>query len=174
MAIADIFLKLHGVTGESSDTKHKSAIEVVSWSWGMQGATALTNLSQGSPATVSELHIVKRVDMSSVTLMRFLWYNKVIEPADFGDRVVASGLLTVRKAGDGGTSLEYYRIELDNVRVTSFKTEATQGGVGLPTEVVEHVTLGFTKARINYTPQSATGSVGGGTNMIEIDAQGRR
>ena len=36
-----MFLKLHGVTGEASDTEHKGEIDVVSWSWGMQANSSL-------------------------------------------------------------------------------------------------------------------------------------
>ena len=78
MAIADMFLKLHGVTGEAADAEHKGEIEVVSWSWGMQ-APARSRPARRRKATVTELHIVKRVDQSSPTLMNFLRNNKLIE-----------------------------------------------------------------------------------------------
>ena len=49
MAIADMFLKLAGVTGEAKDADHKGEIEVVSWSWGLQATTAIreNELSRG-------------------------------------------------------------------------------------------------------------------------------
>ena len=72
MAIADMFLKVHGVTGEAGDADHKGEIEVVSWSWGMKGSVSVTS-GKGAKATVTELRIVKRVDQASATLMKFLW-----------------------------------------------------------------------------------------------------
>src|SRR5687768_7075034 len=106
-----MFLKVHGVTGEAVDADHKGEIEVVSWSWGMKGSVSVTT-SQGAKATISELQVVKRVDQASATLMKFLWSNKLVNTVQ----------LTVRKAGK--MPLEYFKIELENVRVTSFKTES--------------------------------------------------
>ena len=147
-----MFLKVQGVTGEANDVDHKGEIDVVSWSWGMQASTSVTMGQAAGKATISELHIVKRVDQSSPTLMSFLRGNKVVNQAQ----------LTVRKAGK--TPLEYLTIELENVRVTSFKAESENA------ELVEHVSLGFSKVRVSYTPQDATGARGGGANIFEADA----
>ena len=147
-----MFLKMQGVTGEASDTDHKGEIEVVSWSWGMQAPASPAAGQAAGKATISELHIVKRVDQSSPTLMNFLRGNKVVTQAQ----------LSVRKAGE--KPLEYFKIELENVRVTSLKTESEDA------ELVERVTLGFVKVRVSYIPQAATGARGGGANVFEADA----
>ncbi len=68
----------------------------------------------------------------------------------------------MRKAGK--TPLEYFRIELENVRVTSIKAESDSA------ELVEHVNLGFSKVKVSYTPQDSLGAKGGGTNVFEADA----
>lgn len=151
MAIADMFLKVQGVTGEAADADHKGEIEVVSWSWGMQASTSAATGQATGKSTISELHVVKRVDQSSPTLMTFLRNNKLVTEAQ----------LTVRKAGK--TPLEYFKIELEKVRVTSVKTES-EG-----TELVERVSLGFSKVRVSYVPQDSTGARGGGANMFEAD-----
>ena len=153
MAIADMFLKVHGVTGEAADADHKGEIEVVSWSWGMKGSASITT-GKTAKATVTELHVVKRVDQASATLMKFLWTNKLVNEAQ----------LTVRKAGK--TPLEYFKIELANVRVTSVTTES-EG-----TELVERVTLGYSKVKASYVPQDGSGAQGGGANVFEADVHG--
>jgi type VI secretion system secreted protein Hcp len=145
-----MFLKVHGVTGEAADVDHKGEIEVVSWSWGMKGSVSLTS-GHGAKATISELQVVKRVDQASATLMKYLWNNKLVNQVQ----------LTVRKAGK--TPLEYFKIELENVRVTSFTTES-EG-----TELVERVSLGFSKVRASYIPQDSSGAQGGGANVFEAD-----
>lgn len=145
-----MFLKLQGVTGEAHDPDHLGEIDVVSWSWGMQATTAHTGQA-GGRAALGELQVVKRVDQSSPTLMTFLRNNKVVPQAQ----------LTVRKAGK--TPLEYFKIELENVRVTSLKTESEN------TELVERVALGFAKVRVSYVPQDTTGARGGGANVFEAD-----
>jgi type VI secretion system secreted protein Hcp len=147
-----MFLKMQGVTGEAVDTEHKGEIEVVSWSWGMQAHASLAVGQATARATLSELQIVKKVDQSSPTLMNFLRNNKVVGQAQ----------LVVRKAGK--TPLEYFRIDLENVRVTSLKAESSN------TELVERVNLGFSKVKVSYTPQDSLGARGGGSNVFEADA----
>jgi len=141
-----MFLKMQGVTGEAADTEHKGEIEVVSWSWGMHAAGEAAGV-----ARISELNIVKRVDLASATLMNFLRTRKVVSQAQ----------LIVRKAGKA--PLVFLKIELENVRVTALKTETEN------TELVERVSLGFSKVRVSYTPQGSTGAAGGGTNVFEAD-----
>jgi type VI secretion system secreted protein Hcp len=152
VAIADMFLKVEGVTGEAGDADHKGEIEVVSWNWAMQASvTAATGMARGK-ARMSELQVVKRVDQASPTLMSFLNTNKLAKTAK----------LTVRKAGK--TPLEYYVIELEEVRITAVKTESENA------ELVERVNLGFSKVKVSYTPQDSTGGRGGGTNVFEANA----
>lgn len=143
-----MFLKVQGVTGEAVDADYKGEIEVVSWSWGMQAAG-----ETAGKARISELNIVKRVDQASATLMNFLRSRKVVPQAR----------LIVRKAGQ--TPLPYFKIELENVRVISLKTESENA------ELVERVSLGFSKVKVSYTPQSATGAAGGGASVFEADTQ---
>lgn len=152
MAIADMFLKVEGVTGEAGDADHKGEIDVVSWNWSLQSSfSAATGQAKGK-VRMSELQVVKRVDQASPTLMSFLNTNKLIKSAK----------LTVRKAGK--VPLEYYTIELDEVRITSVKTESEN------TELVERVNLGFVKVRVSYVPQDSTGARGGGANVFEAQA----
>ncbi len=147
-----MFLKVQGVTGEAADADHKGEIEVVSWSWGMQASTNVATGQAAGKSTISELHVVKRVDQASPTLMTYLRNNKVVGAAS----------LSVRKAGT--TPLEYFRIDLENVRVTALKAESENA------ELVERVSLGFSRVTVSYTPQGATGAKGGGTSVFSADA----
>jgi len=148
-----MFLKLQGVTGEAGDAEHKGEIEVVSWTWGLHTPTSVATGQAAGRTTLAELQIVKRVDQATPTLMGFLKLNKLVD----------TGKLTVRKAGK--TPLEYFTIELQNVRVTSIKTESENA------ELVERVNLGFNKIKVSYTPQdSSTGAKGGGANVFEAEA----
>ena len=148
-----MFLAVDGVTGEAQDEGHKGEIDVVSWSWGMQATTDVATGAAAGRAKLSELHVVKRVDQSSPTLMSFLKNNKLAKTAK----------LTVRKAG-GAEPLEYFTIELFNARITTVKVESEAS------DLVEHVALGFQKVKVSYVPQSSKGGRGGGTNEFEADA----
>jgi type VI secretion system secreted protein Hcp len=151
VSIADMFLKIQGVTGEAADADHKGEIDVVSWSWGIQAPTSMPGKGAGK-ASISELAIVKRVDQSSPTLMSYIRSHKE----------VAKATLTVRKAGT--TPLEYFRIELEKVRITSLNAGSEES------ELNERLSLGFEKIRVTYTPQGASGAAGGGANIFEADA----
>jgi type VI secretion system secreted protein Hcp len=152
VAIIDTFLKVQDVTGESVDLEHKGEIDVVGWSWGLESASnAVTGQASGR-AVVSELHVLKRVDLSTPTLMAYLRNNKPVPTA----------VLTVRKAGD--TPFTFFKIELSNVRVTLVKTESKDD------TLVEHLRLGFSKVKVTYTPQGKSGGKGGGDVMFETDA----
>src|SRR5829696_8816025 len=143
-----MFLKIEGVTGEARDPDHKGEIEVSSWSWGLDSPADAQTGSARSRVTLSELHIVKRVDQSSATLMSFIRNNKKIETAK----------LTVRKAGS--KPLEYLLVELKDARVSSLKVESEES------ELIERLTLGFAHVKVSYTPQDSTGARGGGTNVF--------
>ena len=151
MAIADMFLTLAGVTGEARDADHKGAIEVVSWSWGLQAPTAVGGQATGRTA-LSELTVVKHVDQSTPTLMQLLRTHKVVPSAQ----------LTVRKAGT--TPLTYFKLDLVDVRVTALTTDSEQA------DLVERLRLGFRQITVTYTPQSATGAKGGGDVTFTADA----
>lgn len=149
-----MFLKMSGVTGEAQDADHKGEIQVVSWSWGLQAPAAMGGAaSTTGRAALQELIVVKRVDQATPTLMQLVRQHKV----------VPSAVLTVRKAGK--TPLEYFKIELTNVRVTSLTTHSES------TDLIERLQLGCTKIRVTYVPQQAgTGARGGGDVVFEADA----
>ena len=150
-----MLLQLAGVTGESSDAKHKDFIDLVSWSWDMLSPT---NVSTGQPyakVKVDDFKIVKRADRSSPVLIQYLYTNTVMK----------TGHLLVRKAG-GADPLPYYEIEFKNLRVTSFSTSTEKD------EVAEKVSFAFETATFKYTPQASTGAKGGGVVEYTVSAYG--
>lgn len=151
MAIADMFLKIQGATGEAVDADHKGEIEVISWSWGMKSSHSMVTGQAKGRVTVHELQVVKRVDQSSSTLMKFLYTNKPLNEV----------LLTVRKAGT--TPLEYYTVELGGARITSVAIDTENA------QLVERISLAFAKVKASYVPQDSSGAKGGGANVFEAD-----
>jgi len=62
----DMFLRVKGaahglISGEAQDDKHKNEIEVLSWSWGIQGRPSLGGGGASGKATIRELRIFVRV-----------------------------------------------------------------------------------------------------------------
>jgi type VI secretion system secreted protein Hcp len=147
-----MLLVAEGVTGESTDITHPGAIDVTSWSWGLQ---ATTDVSTGLPSgrrKLAELLIVKLVDQSSPTLMTFLKNNTVLKTV----------CLYVRKAGS--EALEYFTIQLTKARVTSVQIESDRS------ELVERVSFAFVGVTVTYQPQGKTGARGGGDRTFSDTA----
>jgi type VI secretion system secreted protein Hcp len=142
----------HGpINGEALDDKHKNEIEVLSWSWGMQGKASLGGGGASGKATMRELRIVKNVDKASTALMSALRTNEVIKEA----------ILTLRKTGT--QKIEYLKITIQDGRVMSLEVEA--GDVsGTPT-LIERVSFSFNKIAVEYTPQGGDGMPQGSTSF---------
>jgi type VI secretion system secreted protein Hcp len=151
-----MFLKMKGakhgeINGEAQDQKHKNEIEVLAWSWGMQGKASLGGGIATGKATMRELRITKRVDKSSTALMSALRSNELIKEAT----------LTLRKIGK--TPLEYLKIKIEEGRVMAIDLDAGDAS-GSPA-LLERVSLSFNKISIEYTPQGADGMPQGTTNF---------
>lgn len=142
----DMFLKLNGINGESADESHKDEIDILAWSWGMsQSGTTHTGTGGGAgKVSVQDISVTKWVDKSSATLVQYCCKGTHI----------ADGLLTVRKAGD--TPLEYIKVEMKDIIITSIST----GGSGGEDRLTENITLNFAEFKMTYTPQADTGAAG--------------
>jgi type VI secretion system secreted protein Hcp len=149
-----MFLSVKGAThglinGESQDDKHKGEIEVLAWSWGLQGKPSLGGGTASGKATVRELKVVKHVDKASTALMGAVRTNEVIKEA----------VLTLRKSGK--SALEFLKITMEQGRIVSLEIEA--GDVEGSSTLIERITLSFNKIAVEYTPQGPDGLPQGGT-----------
>lgn len=148
----DMFLKLHGIEGESADKVHNKVIDVLAWSWGMSNS-GTTHLGTGGGAgkvNVQDLSITKYVDASSHALIA-----ACCKGTHFDDAT-----LIVRKAG--GTPLEYIKIHMHEVMVVAVST----GGSGGEDRLTENVTLNFAKFKYIYQPQDDKGAKAGGEKVV--------
>ena len=152
----DMFLSVSGaksgqIAGEAQDHKHKNEIEVLAWSWGMQGKTSLGGGLATGKATIRELRISKKLDKSSTALMSALRTNELIKKA----------VLTVRKFGKN--PLEYFKITIEDGRVSAFDIEA--GDAAGNAALLERVSFTFNKISVEYTPQGQDGLPLGATSF---------
>ena len=158
MAQADMFLKIEGtkqgpIKGEASDAKHKGEIEVLSWSWGMEG-----NYIQGQAAGRTNLHelkLTKLVDSATTALMSCLRNNELIKKA----------VLSVRKAG-GQDPVEYFKITVEKAHITALTAQSGDGDD--PARLTEQLSISFGKVNVEYIPQGADG-VRRGSMTFETD-----
>jgi type VI secretion system secreted protein Hcp len=142
----DMFLKIKGIEGESKDDKHKDWIDVLSWGWGatQQGSAGQMGGAGAGKVNVQDLHVTKPVDKSSPDL-----FLKCATGEHYDDAVLAC-----HKAG--GSPLEYLKITMTEVFITSVQHGGSQGGDAL----VENVTLNFAKVKVEYTEQTDKGAAG--------------
>jgi type VI secretion system secreted protein Hcp len=154
LGAGDLFLKVKGakhgpIKGEAQDADHKDEIELVSWSWGMQGKPALGGGGASGKSTIHDLKIIKRVDAASTALMQALRTNEEIQTA----------VLTARKAGKG--QHEYLKITIEQGRVTALDVDVDPASAGA--ELIERVSFSFNKIEVEYTPQGPDGQPKGST-----------
>lgn len=151
----DMFIKIGDISGESRDKTHAGKIDVLAWSWGVSnsGTTHTGGGGGAGKANVQDLSFTKYVDKASPPLLLASMKGTHYDEAT----------LIVRKAG--GTPLEYLKITLTEVLVTSVST----GGSGGEDRLTENVSLNFAKIKYVYQPQKADGSKDGGEIPITFD-----
>lgn len=143
----DMFLNIEGeIKGESQDKKHKDEIDILAWSWGMSQSGSFHTGGGGGAgkANFQDISVTKWIDKSSPILMQY---------CSNGDHF-DSALLTVRKAGK--VPLEYLKIEMKKVLITSVST----GGSGGEDKLTENVSLNFREFKVMYTEQTPAGGEG--------------
>jgi type VI secretion system secreted protein Hcp len=142
----DMFMKIGDIKGESTDKKHPNEIDVLAWSWGISnsGTTHQGGGGGAGKANVQDLSFTKYTDSSSHALLLACSNGQHYPTAN----------LVVRKAGGKGAPIEYIKIAMDEVLVTSVSC----GGSGGEDRLTENVTLNFAKVKYEYTPQKPDGS----------------
>jgi len=143
VAASDIFAKIGDIKGESIDAKHPGEIEVLAWSWGVNGPTAGDKKNPGVPACGEPLSIDKSVDRASPLLVTGASLNTTYPTAK----------LTVRKSGQD--QLEFLVVNLAGVTVKAL----VNGGPDAAGAMKERLTLAYTSATFSYSPQKPDGSL---------------
>lgn len=140
----DMFLKLEGIQGESTDSAHKNEIDVISFKWvTTQGGSAQLGSGTGAgKAQMNDLVITKHVDRASPVLMA----------KHLSGATIATAVLTLRKAG--GTPLDYAMLTMSNCVVTQISHGAGNAGH------TEDVSLQFSAIQYDYKMQQADGTGG--------------
>lgn len=157
----DMFLKLDGIKGESTNDKHKDEIEVMSFSWGLsqQGALAHGNGAAAGKVSVQDFSFVKRLDTASPQLL---------EASCRGEHI-GFGLLTLAKAGGDRGQQEYLKIKFSDILISSYQTGGSQGG-----DPAEQISLNFSNVEVSAAEIRPDGSIGGWKNTTSCHFGGKR
>ena len=147
--MADMFLKVGDIKGDSIDIRHKDEIEVLSWSWGMTQTGSKGGGGSKGRADFSDLVFSHRLDKASPKLMLACATGEHLQQAT----------LTVRKPG--GSQQEFLVVTMSDVIVTSVLPSGSDGDHTL----VEEASLQFAKVDLEYKPQKADGSLDAGIHF---------
>lgn len=141
----DMFLKIEGVDGESTDDKHKDWIEVLSYQSGVSRPVTGSGSGRVSgPASFREVSVTKWIDKSSPILMLSVCDGRVFPKVE----------IDIRRAGLSNPSNEtYLTYTLSDCLVTSVSS-ASSGGEPAPSE---SISLNFTKIEFSYEEASSAG-----------------
>ena len=141
--MADYFLKIKELPGESEDSKHKGEIEILSYSWGVSQAGSFGAGGGGgsSKANFQDISFSYVLNKASPLIMKACATGQHIKEA----------LLVCRKAG--GEQQEYLELKFSDLIVSSYQT----GGSGdIP---IDSFSLNYSKCEVAYKPQKADGSL---------------
>ena len=144
--MADMFLKLDGIQGESIDYEHHNGIEIVDFTWGLTNSAsyALTQQDAANNAKVDNVTVTKFFDKSSITLAQF---------CATGQHIPEGRIICRKNTGDENhPKLDYLLIVLKKVMVTNVKWAGKEASPGAPSGAPETVTLSFLQFHLYYTP----------------------
>jgi type VI secretion system secreted protein Hcp len=144
---ADMFLKLDGIAGESTDDKHKNEINVTSFAFalgrgsdGTGSGAGVAGVTPTAKGRLQTLRIDKLYDSASPKLFR----------AAASGQHIKSAVLTFRRSGDN--DVEFLTYTLSDVQVTSYDQGGKDGDARDLGSLEEEVAL--TAAKIHVTEQT--------------------
>ena len=144
----DMFLKIDGIPGESTDAKFQKEIVLESFSWGETNAAAHSAAGGGGAGKVSmqDFHFTARVSIASPKLMLACASGQHIKDA----------VMNVRRAGEqkeGNAAFLTYSFQ--GVVITSVQEAGDTADIPL-----DSVSFAFQKIDVMYKPQTPAGGVG--------------
>jgi type VI secretion system secreted protein Hcp len=138
------FLKIDGVKGESTDSKHVGELDVEAFSWGLTQTTAGGGGGGGGAgkASFSDFSFVARSTTASPQLFLACASGKHLKEAVF----------TARRPGKA--AVEFLTITFTDVLISSYQES---GSSDVPQDAVS---FNFSKIKVEFTPTGAKGTPG--------------
>lgn len=142
----DMFLKIDGIPGESTDVRHRDEIDVLSYNWGeSQPPTASsTGDTAAVRVTMQDFHFAMRINKASPKL--FLACASAAH--------IRNAVLTVRRSG--ANPVEFLKWTLSDVTVASYQTDNNAPAAEPP---LDQISLGFAKIEVEYSAMKPDGSL---------------
>jgi len=142
-AAVDMFLKIDGIDGESTDKEHRNQIEIFSWSWSASNTGTVGTGGTGTGKTTGvDLELMKLLDTSSPIITEKLFTGAHIRDAE----------LSLRKPG---SSFDFAKYKMTDILITSIRQGGSSGDVP-----VDQFTLNFAKLEVTHTVTNPDGKPG--------------
>ena len=136
----DLFLKIGDIAGESTDSVRKDFSIADAWSWdGVQ--FAFDPITRTGKSTFHSLNVFKHIDLATPKFMAACAQGKHYDRAT----------LILRKSGK--SPVEFYRIILEDVFISSVQHNASSGG-----EPSESISLTYARIGVEYFQIVPTGA----------------
>jgi type VI secretion system secreted protein Hcp len=148
----DAFLKIDGIPGESTDSKHKDWIEILTYHHGVFQPASSTASSAGGGSS-------GRVDFGQLSITKLLdkATPKIFEACVTGKHI-KEVLIELCRAG--GDKQKYFEIRMEQVLIGSYVNAADSGATReFPSETI---TFSPGKFKITYSQQKREDGQGGG------------
>jgi len=143
----DMFLKIDGIPGESTDAKFQKEIVLESFSWGETNTGAHLGAGGGAgKVSMQDFHFTAKVSIASPKLMLACAQGQHIKDA----------VMNVRRAGEqkeGNAAFLTYSFQ--GVVITSVQEAGDTSNIPL-----DSVSFAFQKIDVMYKEQNATGALG--------------
>ncbi|WP_313771318.1 type VI secretion system tube protein Hcp [Rheinheimera sp. 4Y26] len=135
-AAVDMFLKIEGIPGETTDKANIGSVDILAWSEGLSqsGTTHLGGGAGAGKVNVQDISFTKYLDSSSPVLRQYISSGSIIP----------SAILTVRSGGE--IPQVFFKIEMKNILISS----VSAGGSGGEDRLTENLTLNFAEVRWTY------------------------
>lgn len=147
-ALAESFLKLGDIKGESTDVKHKGEIEILSFTQSFINTVSIGSSTGGAGAGKVEcgaITMMKNIDASSPFLLK-----GVATGQHFKDAVISF------RSGSSKDSSDYYVITMQDV----FVTELSQTDSADPNRIFEKLVVNAVSFEFKYSPLTVKGTAG--------------
>lgn len=159
--MANIFVKIDGIPGESLVEAHKDELEVLSFSMGaMQPVSGTPSSAGGATAAsvhFSEISMAKYVDKATPKLYKFCASGNHINTVTF----------SFHRAAKDGATVKYLEIVLTNSLISNIST-AGSGGEDI---LVENVSFNFGAIQLTYVEQARKEGAEEGNLPFKMDLE---
>ena len=161
-AAVDMFLKIDGIEGESTDAAHMGEIEILSYKWGETSGKPHAGGGGGAgKVSLQDMTITMAYEKSSPKLMQATNSGKSFEEV----------ILTVRKAGGDAAREPFLTIKMTDIVISSYQTGGSAADDTVP---IDTVALNFAKIDFEYQQQDEEGGAIGEPVSGSASKHGRR